>query len=197
MMFKTARNIQWWTKLFVLGLSLGLLVGCGGGSSSDDDTPELKVELEWGNAVDMDIEVTEPTGQLVWGGPGDNPNGPTAVSIGDNQCGFGSGCSAASCDGLGCGERERIYANTVAIGGRYTISVDSFSTAEENVVVFLTVPESWVQTGNAYYLRIECPIPAGSNPIIAYADFPARGSATIGAEIAEVTCTVADQSFRD
>lgn len=194
-MKKHIKKIHWLVVMLVLGLAAGLIVSCGD-DDDDDDTPELSVELEWVNAVDMDLEVTEPTGQVIWGGPGDNPNGPSAISIGDNTCGFGSGCIPANCTDLTCGSRERIYAQTVQVGGRYTISIDNFSVNAENMTLFITVPERWVQTGNAYYLRVECIVPAGSNPRIAYADFPARGSATIGAEIAEVGCTVTDQRFR-
>jgi hypothetical protein len=196
-MMKKFRKIHWLVALLVLGLAIGFIVGCGDDDDDDGDgTPQLSVELEWASAVDIDLEVTEPTGQLVWGGPGDNPNGPTATSIGDNTCGFGSECLSANCTDLPCGSRERIYAQNVAIGGRYTISVDSFSTADENVALFITVPSDWVEVGNAYYLRVDCVVPAGSNPVLAYADFPASGSAMIGAEIAQVECAVTDQSFR-
>lgn len=191
-MIKKFRKVHWLVALLILGLAIGFIASCGGDDDGGDDTPELSVELEWGSAVDIDLQVTEPTGQTVWG----LTNGPTAISIGDNMCGFGSACDASACTDLSCGSRERIYVDTVAIGGRYTISVDSFSTIDENVAVFITVPSNWVQSGSAYYLRVDCTIPAGSTPLIAYADFPVRGSAIIGAEIATVTCTVTDQRFR-
>ncbi len=186
------RKIHWLVTFLVLGIAMGFIASCGGSSSDDDDTPELSVEAEWASAVDFDLQVTEPTGQTVWG----DVNGPTAISLGDNMCGFGSTCDPSACTTLPCSSRERIYADTVQVGGRYTISVDSFSLNDENVAIFITVPSSWVQEGNAYYMRVDCTIPAGTTPTIAYADFPVRGSAVIGAEIATVTCAVTDQTFR-
>jgi hypothetical protein len=173
-------------------LAFGLVVSCG--DDDDDDEMQLSVELEWANAVDMNLIITEPTGQEVGG---NTTNGPTTVSVGDNTCGFGSTCDPGACTGsLTCGNRERIYASNVAIGGRYIISVQSIASSDENVTVFITVPESWVQSGNAYYLRVDCTVPPMDTWVVAYADFPAAGSTTIGAEVAEVGCTVTDQRFR-
>ena len=193
-MKENMKKVRWSVVLLVLGLTFGLVVSCGG--DGDGNERELSVELEWTSTTDVDLVVTEPTGQNVR----EATNGPSATSVGDNTCGFGSACDSGACTGsLTCGNRERIYADTVVVGGRYTVSVDTnASTSDENIVVFLTIPERWVQTGNSYYLRVDCTVPANTAvPVqIAYADFPARGSGTIGAEIAQVGCTVTDQRFR-
>ena len=191
-MLNKFRKIRWVIVVLILGLAFGFIVSCAGGDEdNDEDMNELSVELAWTNAVDMDLYVIEPTGEWVWL----TNNGPTAISLGDNNCGFGASCNSASCLGLSCNTREGVYAKTVATG-RYTLGVNSNSLADEDVTLFITIPSRWVQTGQAYYLEMSCTIPTGGIPIIAFAEFPSRGQGTISGEIAEVTCTVTGSGTR-
>ncbi len=189
-MMKKIRTVHWLVVLLVLGLAVGLIVSCGG-DDDDDDTQTLTVELAWTNAVNMDLQIQEPTGETVDA----LGTGPTAVSIGDNNCGFGTNCDPTACANLACDTREKIEVRS-ATTGTYTIFVENNDLADELVSTYITVPRSQVQTGEAYYMVIVCNVPASSVQPIATVVFP---NSVISGEISgtgAATCTVTESTFR-
>jgi hypothetical protein len=187
------RKMHWLIFALVLGLAVGLFVGCDD-DDDDDDSNELSVELSWPDAVNVDLIVTEPTGENV--GPNYSANGPSTTSLGDNLCGFGDACDTTQCTGtLACNAREGVYADTI-VPGTYTIRVNNLAEIAQTARILLTIPQSWAAEGQAYFLQLDCDVPAGAFPIIASAEFASRGNGVISGEIAEVTCTVTNAGYR-
>jgi hypothetical protein len=190
-MMKKMRMKHWLVVLFVLGLAVGIIMSCGGGGGDNNEGQILTVELGWTHEVNEDLITQEPTGEIV--GPGFSISGATAVSTGDNQCGFGTGCIPASCaPNLSCDTRERIEV-TKASPGTYTLYVRNNAAANELVSMYISVPKSQVQAGQTYYMVISCDIPAGATPPIATVAFP---NSAISNSPGAAICTVSVNEVR-
>jgi hypothetical protein len=185
-MIKKIRTIHWLVALLVLGLAIGLVVSCGDDDDDDDDdTLTFTVELSWTNAVNMDLQIEEPTGEVV----DVLGTGPTVVSIGDNNCGFGTSCDPDACDNLPCDSRERAEVSS-ATTGTYTILVEHNEAAGDELVnVEIAVPRSQVPVGEAYHMILSCNVPAASVQPIATLVFPNSVITNVSATGAAV-CTV-------
>lgn len=186
---------------FLLGM---LLANCGYEHEDEDYAQKLSVKLEWEHAVNVDLQVQEPTGE--WVGLGQN--GPTAVSTGDNLCGFGPQCDPDACAGLTCNTPEAVYANTVS-AGKYAIRVRNdanpvYDPTEgtfvgEDVALIIAIPEKWAARGAPYYLEVYCYILNYTAPSLAVVEFSEheQGSLSITAlEDPWTQCTIAKQLIR-
>ena len=115
--------------------------------------PDLDVTLAWEENTNLALFVIESVG----GWASEGHQGITALSTGDNMCGFGMHCIPETCfSDLTCNEPERTYVPTgTAITGVYTIAVDAFGTLNpQNVVLKITT-----SNGTATFT---CTIPANS-----------------------------------
>jgi len=186
-MMKKFWKIHWLVIVLILGLTAGFIVSCGG-DGDGDDSQTLTVELAWTNAVNMDLQIQEPTGETVDA----LGTGPTAVSIGDNNCGFGTNCDPTACADLSCDSRERIEVSS-ATTGTYTIFVENNELADELVSTYITVPRGQVQSGQSYYMVIVCNIPANSIQPVATVVFPNSVISDSIAATGAATCTVSER----
>jgi hypothetical protein len=87
--------------------------------------PDLNVTLTWEEAVNLTLLVLESSG----GWASEGHNGLTALSTGDNMCGFGALCLPEACmSELTCNEPENVYVPySEAITGFYTANVELVS----------------------------------------------------------------------
>ena len=102
------KSIRWGLFLGILSVWLS---GCyENDTTSSPHTPppenryDLKIELVWEDAINMDVWIIEPTGK----GSGHGEPGDTAQNTGNNDCGFGDMCSLAMCSDLPCNTPENI-----------------------------------------------------------------------------------------
>ena len=110
---QTMNKIQrkyWWRLLIIGLLIIPGISSCDHDSNSStepDALYDLKAELAWDAAVNMDLWIIEPTGK----GSGHGDAGITAWNTGNNDCGFGDACSPEVCSDLSCNTPERIFIN--------------------------------------------------------------------------------------
>ena len=125
--------------------------------------PDLNVTLTWEENENLALLVIESVG----GYASEGHQGVTALSTGDNMCGFGASCIPETCfSDLTCHEPERVYVPTgTAITGFYTIRVDAFGTLNpQNVVLKITTSNGTT--------TFTCAIPANGFKNIAEVTFP-------------------------
>ena len=143
--------------------------------------PDLDVTLAWEESENLALLVIESVG----GYASEGHQGVTALSTGDNMCGFGASCIPKTCfSDLTCNEPERAYVPTgtaidltcneperayvptgTAITGFYTIAVDAFGTFNpQNVALKITTSNGTT--------TFTCTIPANGFKNIAEVTFP-------------------------
>ena len=125
--------------------------------------PDLDVTLAWEESENLALLIIESVG----GWASEGHHGVTALSTGDNMCGFGTFCIPATCfSDLTCNEPERAYVPTgTAITGFYTIAVDAFGTLNPQHVTLKITTSNGTTT-------FTCAIPANGFKNIAEVTFP-------------------------
>jgi hypothetical protein len=155
---------------------------------------QFTAELAWENAVDLDLFIVDPYGQ-VW----DRYESPADILFaGDNQCGFGPQCNQNACGGyLPCGTHEAITV-TAPKKGIYTLWVNSWATLPETITLEVVLPEAAVNVGEAYEFRFECQIPAETEQAIANLQFTAGQYSIEGmpADRGFALCQITQQRLR-